>query len=208
MRLLEDTLRNGGKLSVPADRVYRVLHVVHGSVGVAGQEYRDGTAWHGRGPQTIEAGRHGAAIWRFEIAPMGDPIIPAEGGRTLEKLATPIDLPEGDLLLRHDSVAFPPGGCAFLHRHPGPGIRCLLEGGIRIDTAGHSVSYAPGGAWFEPGPEPVFAQAADRPTRFVRVMVLPRRLLGTSSIQYLREEDRSKPKSQIYQGFIDVPLTL
>src|SRR5215475_10648072 len=67
---------------------------------------------------------------------------------------------KGELLLRGDSVAFPPGGCAYLHRHQGPGIRCLLDGGIRIDTGGRSTSYGPGGAWYESGPVPVFAQAA------------------------------------------------
>ena len=64
--------------------------------------------------------------------------------------------------MRGDSVAFPPGGCAYLHRHQGPGIRCLVEGGIRIDTHGRSTSYGPGGAWYETGPDPVFAQAAPR----------------------------------------------
>ena len=57
-------------------------------------------------------------------------------------------------------------------------IKFTDEGGVRIDTHGASTSYGPGGAWFESGPEPVFAQGADRPTRFVRVMVLPRALLG------------------------------
>jgi hypothetical protein len=81
-------------------------------------------------------------------------------------------------------VAFPPGGCAYLQTHQGPGIRCLIEGGIRIDTHGTSTSYGPGGPWFESGPEPVFAQAAiDRPSRFVRVMILPRTLVGKSSLQ-------------------------
>src|SRR5204863_440262 len=84
----------------------------------------------------------------------------------------------------------------YLHRHQGPGIRCLLEGGIRIDTGGRSTSYGPGGAWYESGPEPVFAQAApDRPSRFIRVMVLPRALLGKSSIQYVNEEDKNKPRT-------------
>ena len=92
------------------------------------------------------------------------------------------------VLLRGDSVAFPPGGCAYLHRHQGPGIRCLVEGGIRIDTHGRSTSYGPGGAWFESGPDSVFAQGAtDRATRFVRVMVLPRALIVKSSIQYVNE---------------------
>ncbi len=79
--------------------------------------------------------------------------------------------------MRGDSVAFPPGGCAYLHRHQGPGIRCLIEGGIRIDTHGRSTSYGPGGAWYESGPDAVFAQAAsDKPSRFIRVMILPREL--------------------------------
>ena len=117
-------------------------------------------------------------------------------------------LPTGDLLLRGDSVAFPPGGCAYLHRHQGPGIRCLLEGGIRIDTGGRSTSYGPGGAWYESGPEPVFAQAAsDRWSRFIRVMVLPRALLGKSSIQYVNAEDKNKPRTQQYKIFADAPIS-
>ena len=54
-------------------------------------------------------------------------------------------------------VGFPAGGCAYLHRHQGPGIRCLVEGGMRIDTHGRSNSYGPGGAWFETGTDPVIA---------------------------------------------------
>ena len=115
---------------------------------------------------------------------------------------------KGPLLLRGDSVAFPPGGCAYLHRHQGPGIRCLLEGGIRIDTHGRSTSYGPGGAWYESGPDPVFAQAADRPTRFIRVMILPVPYVGRSSVEYLNEEDKAKPKSQQYKIFADLPLTV
>ena len=109
-----------------------------------------------------------------------------------EKLSARLDtLPKGPLLLRGDSVAFPPDGCAYLHRHQGPGIRCLLEGGIRIDTAGHSTSYGPGGAWYESGPEPVFAQAANRPTRFIRVMILPMAYLARSSVEYLATKTRT-----------------
>ena len=124
-----------------------------------------------------------------------------------EKLAARLEtLPKGALLLRGDSVAFPPGGCAYLHRHQGPGIRCLLEGGIRIDTHGRSTSYGPGGAWYETGPDGVFAQAADRPTRFIRVMILPLAYFGKSSVEYLNEEDKAKPKSQTYKIFADMPL--
>jgi hypothetical protein len=141
---------------------------------------------------------------------VGDDVVVANGVASRTKLAAPLDaLPAGALLFRGDSVAFPPGGMAMLHRHQGPGIRCLLEGGIRIDTHDRSTSYGPGGAWFESGPEPVFAQAAlDRPSRFVRVMILPQSLLGKSSIQYVNAEDQAKPKSQSYKVFADMPIGL
>ena len=115
-------------------------------------------------------------------------------------------MPQGPLLLRGDSVAFPPGGCAYLHRHQGPGIRCLIEGGIRINSNGHSTSYGPGAAWYEDGPDAVFAQAADRPTRFIRVMILPQAYLGKSSVEYLNEADKAKPKTQQYKIYADRPI--
>ena len=50
-----------------------------------------------------------------------------------------------------------------------PGIRCLLTGTIRIDSEGASHSYGPGEAWFEAGPDPVYAAASpDAPTAFAR----------------------------------------
>jgi hypothetical protein len=155
-------------------------------------------------------GSSGVTCWRFELAPANaaDGRIESPGLMSRLKLAAATEtLPAGDLLLRGDSVAFPPGGCALLHRHQGPGIRCLVDGGIRIDTHGRSTSYGPGGAWYESGPEPVFAQGArDRATRFIRMMILPRALLGKSSIEYLNTEDTVRPKSQSYKGFADVPI--
>jgi len=66
------------------------------------------------------------------------------------------DRPGGDWLIRCDRVDFPPGGVAYRHTHPGPGIRVLLKGRIRIDSAGESHDYGPGESWYESGPEPVF----------------------------------------------------
>jgi hypothetical protein len=116
-------------------------------------------------------------------------------------------LPPGELFARGQR-RLPARRLAYLHRHQGPGIRCLLAGGIRIDTHGRSASYGPGGAWYESGPDPVFAQAAaDRPSRFIRVMILPRELIGKSSIQYVDDADRNKPRVQQYEIFADAPFT-
>lgn len=201
LRLLEDTLPSGAAWRLPEDGVNRVLYTAHGGFSVGGAMFGDDQAWHGRGSAEILAGPHGAAIWRFELALPGS--VAAVSASTLAKLTCAVTLPGPDLLMRCDSVAFPPGGCAFTHTHQGPGIRCLIEGGIRIDTEGHSTSHAPGGAWFEAGPDAVFAQAADRASRFIRVMILPAALLGKSSIHYVNEADRTKPKSQQYKGFVD-----
>jgi hypothetical protein len=202
LRLYEDVLTNGAEASYPA--LPRMIFVVHGAITVAGRTLQDGEAFNGEGAVALKAGSGGAALWRWEFG--GAPGDGIAGSR--EKLSARLEtLPNGALLLRGDSVAFPPGGCAFLHRHQGPGIRCVIDGAIRIDTHGRSTSYGPGGAWYESGPEAVFAQAAaDRATRFIRVMILPASCLGKSSIEYLNEEDKAKPKSQSYKLYADMPL--
>jgi hypothetical protein len=39
-------------------------------------------------------------------------------------------------------------------------------------------------------------------------MILPRELIGRSSIRYVRAEDLDRPKSQSYQIFLDEPFEL
>ena len=206
LALYEDILRNGAALDLSP--LPRMIFVVHGSATIAHRTLTGGEAWHGQGALTVKAGDAGATCWRWELASddAADRVNRDTTSRT--KLVAPLaTLPHGDLLLRGDSVGFPPGGCAYAHRHRGPGIRCLIEGGIRIDTHGTSTSYGPGGAWYESGPDAVFAQAAaDRPSRFIRVMILPRELLGKSSIEYVESADASKPRVQQYNIFADIPI--
>jgi hypothetical protein len=117
--------------------------------------------------------------------------------------------PAGAYLLRCDRVDFPPGGEALLHTHAGGGIRCLLFGAIEIETQGKRTPYGPLASWFEAGPDPVYAATSKtEPTAFARVMILPRSLLGKSSISYVDAADVAKPKNQQYQVFIDAPVEL
>jgi hypothetical protein len=209
LRLYEDSISGGASaMRLPAHP--RMIFVVHGAVSVGGKTLGDGEAWHSEAAAPVEAGKDGVTLWRFELTPpgsSGDPLS-GPGVRSQEKLSAVLDtIPQGELLLRGDSVGFPPGGCAFLHKHWGPGLRCLIEGGIRIDTHGRSTSYGPGSAWYETGSDPVFAQAAaDRQSRFIRVMILPRSLLGKSSFQFVNEEDKAKPRVQQYKIFVDAPI--
>jgi quercetin dioxygenase-like cupin family protein len=130
----------------------------------------------------------------------------AEGAR----LAAPVRLdPDTQWLMRCDRVDFPPGGVAYRHTHPGPGIRYLLRGSIRIESGGDTDEYGPLDAWFESGPEPVLAVASETDeTAFVRAMLLPRRWAGRRTIRYVDPADETKPKRQRATVFFDEPIDL
>jgi hypothetical protein len=211
LRLYEDVLSSAENVAFQLPPLSRFIFVVHGSARIGDKILHEGEAWQGEAAITVKPGTGGVTCWRWELArgDQGSTTANAPGMITCEKLTAFLEtLPKGELLMRGDSVAFPPGGCAYQHRHQGPGIRCLIEGGIRIDTHGRSTSFGPGGAWYESGPDAVFAQASpDKPSRFIRVMILPRELAGKSSIQYVNEDDKAKPKSQQYKIYADAPIS-
>jgi quercetin dioxygenase-like cupin family protein len=111
-------------------------------------------------------------------------------------LAAEVEVAPG-WLMRHDRIDFPPGGIAYRHTHPGPGIRYLLHGRLRIEAGGEAHEYGPGGAWFESGPEPVLATASEHEeTAFVRVLLLPPEWAGRRTIRYVDPVDEERPKLQ------------
>ncbi len=207
LRLYEDRLEADAAFDGPLAATNRVVYVVSGSATVGAAALTADQAWRGTGEMKLSAGSDGARVWRWELVGPTEPDTLGQGqGVASRALAVGgFDLAsDGKYLMRCDSVEFPPGGVAYSHTHQGPGIRCLHHGSIRIETEGKIFSVAPGEAWFERGPSPVFATASQsEPTGFVRVMILPRDLLGESSIRYIRDEDRDKPKTQQYKVFVD-----
>ncbi len=143
---------------------------------------------------------HGRAL-RFELEPEAGP-----GALLSAEVA--LDPAEG-WLMRCDRVDFPPGGVAYRHTHPGPGIRCLLAGRIRIDSGGETHELGPLEPWFESGPEPVLATTSEsEPSAFVRVMLLPREWEGRRTISYVDPADAEKPKTQRATVYFDEPVDL
>ncbi len=117
--------------------------------------------------------------------------------------------PDDEWLVRCDRIDFPPGGIAHRHTHPGPGIRCQLFGELTVETGGRSGTYGPLAAWFETGPDPVYAVATDAgDSAFVRVMLLPRQWEGRRTIRYLDPADEDKPKLQRATVFFDRPIEI
>ena len=103
----------------------------------------------------------------------------------------------GAWLLRCDRIDFPPGGVAYRHVHPGPGIRRLLHGELTIARDDSKHTYRAGESWFEDADDPVTATASGTDaTAFVRVLLLPAEWAGKRTIRYLDEADEERPKLQ------------
>ena len=116
--------------------------------------------------------------------------------------------PTTSWLARCDRIDFPPGGIAYQHTHPGPGIRYLLHGEVQIRTLGKVAVYGPGGIWFEQAGDPILAVAApDVETAFVRVLLLPAEWEGKRTIRYVDPADEDKPKLQRPTVYFDHPLS-
>ena len=181
LRLHEDVLSNDAAAAWPARP--RIIFAVHGSAAIADRELHDDEAWSGEGAIALKAGRDGATLWRWELVAGEADGGPAAGAGIVsrEKLAARLEtLPKGERSSCAATASLSTaGGCAYRHRHQGPGIRCLIEGGIRIDTHGRSTSYGPGGAWYESGARTgVRAGRGPAASRFIRVMILPRAVSG------------------------------
>jgi hypothetical protein len=181
LELFQHHVADGETLSLPA--ATRVVYSV-----------ADGEATFSTGP--VELGPGHALCWEL-----------GEEARMGSQLSATLTLGGGEKLVRCDRVELPPGGTAYLHTHQGPGIRCLVEGRFRVQSNGFGQTVERYGAWFENGADPVEAHAvSDTTAAFVRVMILPAELLGQSSIRYVRESDKDRPKPQRYQVFVDEPL--
>ena len=112
-----------------------------------------------------------------------------------------------DWLVRCDRVDFPPGGMAYRHVHPGPGIRRLLFGELTIESPEETHTYRAGEAWFEGADFPVLATASvTEDTAFVRVLLLPSDWAGKRTIRYVDPADDAKPRLQHATVFLEEPL--
>lgn len=131
-------------------------------------------------------------------------------GSPADALSAEVDVPDEGWIARLDRVDFPPGGVAYRHVHPGPGIRRLLHGELTIDRGdGAPRRYTAGDAWFEGADDPVLATASEREdTAFVRVLLLPAEWAGRRTIRYVDPADEDRPRLQRATVLAEEPLRL
>ena len=215
LKLYQHELAPAASLTVNMDGV-SAIYVLSGGLRVRCGSFTGvlgaNSVFHSAKAAQFAAGNLATVVLRWQLTRAGMPEAPATGDGCISTLLlnAPLQLDIAkDYLLRCDRVDFPPGGEALTHTHRGGGIRCLLFGGIEIHTNNTVHRYLPLEPWFEAGPDPVYAKASPAvASGFARVMILPRELLGKSSIAYVNAEDLDKPKNQKYQVFIDTPIAL
>jgi hypothetical protein len=181
LNLYHDQVAADGAMSSPLTAAHRMLYVRHGGAVVNGKAMSVDEAMYCDEPVSLQSSGGWCQIWRWELAlPNAAPALP-EGsgvlsGLRMSRVVTGLALVEGSRwLFRLDQITSAAGRIADRHQHPGPGIRCLLEGTFNAEQAGHSArNLFPGDAWWETGPDTVVAWGSPQmAAKFLRGMILP-----------------------------------
>ena len=193
LNLYHDQIGDGGATSAALPAAHRMLFVRHGSVRIDGKVLNADEAVYSDGAVTLTSNHAWTQLWRWELTlPNAAPAM-AEGENVLThhrmmRVVTSLNMPQGSSwLFRLDQINTPAGRIADRHQHPGPGIRCLLEGSFNVQQDAESVrNVAPGDAWWETGSDTVIAWGSRQmATRFLRGMILPAECEGNPTGTWL-----------------------
>ncbi len=214
LNLFHDQAVTGGA-SQPLPAAHRLIYVRHGRAVINGKTMSADEAMYCDGPVTLQASDGWSQVWRWELAlPNAAPAL-LEGTGVLSSLRmsqviTHLALTEGSRwLFRLDQITSAAGRIADRHQHPGPGIRCLLEGTFNAEQAGHSArDLYPGDTWWETGPETVVAWGSRQmPAKFLRGMVLPVEWEGKVTGTWLSGE-AAKPRPGNWRLLVDQVISV
>jgi hypothetical protein len=123
----------------------------------------------------------------------------------MSRVISTLDMSEGtNWLFRLDRIAMSPGRVADRHQHPGPGIRCLLEGTFNVQQSAESIrECVPGDPWWETGADTVVAWGSrTMRSQFMRGMILPVEWLGKGTAKWLSGHSAATPTG-MWKVFVD-----
>jgi len=181
LNFYHDQIAADGAAAVPLPAAHRLVYVRHGRVAVNGTAMNAGEAVYCGEPLALQSAGEWGQLWRWELAaPNAAPQLHQGMGALsslrMARVITTHAMPEGSRwLLRLDQITTAAGRIADRHQHPGPGIRCLLEGSFNVQQNAESArDLCPGDAWWETGSDTVVAWSSPQmAARFLRGMVLP-----------------------------------
>jgi hypothetical protein len=181
LRLYQDVFAPHAEAAPDLEAQHSILYVHEGSATVNGQLLARDSALLGRDVTSVVAGPEGAGVWRWDLVRTTAPnnLAAGEGVDSRLKMSRRIRMfelvPTSKWLFRLDSIVDNEGSTG-LHSHPGSGIRCLIEGHLRVesDKGECADNWKPGDAWYEEGSYPLVSTSdpGERAT-FLRGMVLP-----------------------------------
>ncbi len=181
LRLYQDRF-SPNTMSVPdMEAQHSIVYTCEGTVTVNGQLLQRDMAVYSRDVVSIEAGPDGAWVWRWELVRTSEPnnLAQGQGITSHVRMSRRIKMfelvPTSKWLFRLDAIVGSEGSTG-LHSHPGSGIRCLLEGHIRVESEKGecSDSLRPGDTWYEEGSYPIVSTSDEGEKRsFLRGMILP-----------------------------------
>jgi len=193
LNFYHDQIGASGSTASALAPAHRLLYVRHGRAAINDQLMNAGEATYCDRPIAMKSAGDWSQVWRWELAPLNTPPLLHVGTGILSSLRmsrviTGLCLQEGTRwLLRLDQITSAAGRIADRHQHPGPGIRCLLEGTFNVQQDIESArDLAPGDAWWETGSDTVIAWGSQQmAARFLRGMVLPTEWEGKATGTWL-----------------------
>jgi hypothetical protein len=209
LNLYHDQVAAGGASAQPLPPAHRLLYVRHGSAIINDQPMGADTGVYCDGPVTLQAADGWSQVWRWELAlPNATPFLHQGSGvlstLRMARVVTSLAMLEGTRwLFRLDQITSAAGRIADRHQHPGPGIRCLLEGAFNVQSEESVRDLAPGDAWWETGPDTVVAWGSTQmAARFLRGMVLPVEWEGKATGTWLSGE-AARPRPGNWRLLVD-----
>ena len=181
LRLYEDRFAQGARSLVDLEAQHSMVYVYQGSLVVNGQVLQKDMSVYIKDVTTIEVGPGGAWGWRWVLVRTVEPnnLAQGEGIRSRLRMSRRIRMfelvPTSKWLFRLDSIVNNEGSTG-LHSHPGSGIRCMLEGHLRVESekGESSDNGRPGDVWYEEGSYPLVSTSdPGEKATFLRGMVLP-----------------------------------
>ena len=181
LNFYHDQIAADGATAPPLPAAHRLLYVRHGSAAINGTTVSADEALYCDEPLVFRSTGAWSEVWRWELAaPNTAPLLHQGSGvlshLRMARVITSLVLSEGTRwLLRLDRIFTPAGRIADRHQHPGPGIRCLLEGTFNVQQDAESArDLRPGESWWETGSDTVVAWPSPQMgAKFLRGMVLP-----------------------------------
>jgi hypothetical protein len=215
LNLYHDQVIAGGASAEALPPAHRLLYVRHGEVVIDGQAMAVDTGVYDNGPCTLQSSGGWSQVWRWEIArPNAAPLLHQGAGvlssLRMSRVVTSLAMPDGSQwLFRLDQITSAAGRVADRHQHPGPGIRCLLEGTFNVQQDAESGrDFAPGDAWWETGSDTVIAWGSPQMhARFLRGMILPVEWEGKVTGTWLSGEQAKSPPGN-WRLLVDKVITV